>query len=214
MNKRLYSLYSINYLIPILVFLMFMANAITIAVSIFLISLHKTDGAVINMSGRQRMLSQKMAKDACIFLKTGDQRVLSDLKDSSSLFEASLKALKDGDEQNGIPPATDDKVISELNKLEGLWKPFYSNIDMILTAKNGSPEANAALDYLSGHNEKLLNQSDMVTKLLEERSEAENTYFKIFEYIMLSCGLIWVIALIFITKKLIITPFDNIISAI
>ncbi|MGB9712401.1 MAG: type IV pili methyl-accepting chemotaxis transducer N-terminal domain-containing protein, partial [Dissulfurimicrobium sp.] len=185
MKQHIRSVYSIRFLIPALVAIMFIATIVTISVNFLLISLHETDAAAINMAGMERMLSQKMTKDAALIVKNDSEeqkgRLIDDLKEASTLFDNSLKALKDGGKDSWLSPATNERLVSELNKLEDIWRPFYSNVKVIMEAKKGSQEVESGLKYLNEHNLELLNQADAVTKALEDLSHLKDTYAKIFQ---------------------------------
>ncbi|UKL13322.1 methyl-accepting chemotaxis protein [Dissulfurimicrobium hydrothermale] len=218
MKQHIRSVYSIRFLIPALVAIMFIATIVTISVNFLLISLHETDAAAINMAGRERMLSQKMTKDAALIVKNDSEeqkgRLIDDLKEASTLFDNSLKALKDGGKDSGLSPATNERLVSELNKLEDIWRPFYSNVKGIMEAKKGSQEVESGLKYLNEHNLELLNQADAVTKALEDLSHLKDTYAKIFQYITLAGGVCFIIIVSFFTKRLIITPLERALGAI
>ncbi|MGB9713170.1 MAG: type IV pili methyl-accepting chemotaxis transducer N-terminal domain-containing protein, partial [Dissulfurimicrobium sp.] len=181
MKQHIRSVYSIRFLIPALVAIMFIATIVTISVNLFLMSVHKHDAAAITLGERERVLSQRMTKDVYLFMLKGNQDALDDLKDASSSFDGYLKALKDGDNDLGLSPATDEKLISELNKLEDIWRPFYSNVKVIMESQKGSPEMGAALRYIDEHNVELLEQSYLVVKALEDLSHLKDTYAKIFQ---------------------------------
>lgn len=80
----------------------------------------------INLAGRQRMLSQRMAK-AAAFVRLGIEadRHLAMMKDAHDLFDRTLRGLHYGDEEQGLTPETDPSVVESLNVVEGLW-PGYS----------------------------------------------------------------------------------------
>ena len=63
----------------------------------------KNDGVVINLAGRQRMLTQKMSKEA-LGVHKGDnvETYRTQLKQTASLFDKTLKALMNGGETTGI----------------------------------------------------------------------------------------------------------------
>jgi len=82
--------YSISFLVPALVAIMFVATIVTVSLNFLLIYLHGSDAVAINIAGRERMLSQKMTKAANAYLITGDASHLNELKDASQLFDKSL----------------------------------------------------------------------------------------------------------------------------
>ncbi|MGQ9812342.1 MAG: bacteriohemerythrin [Dissulfurimicrobium sp.] len=207
-------IYSIHFLIPALVAIMFIATIVTISTNFFLISLHEHDAAAISLGEKESVLSQRMAKDAYLFMMRRDQNALDDLKEASALFDENFKALKDGDNKIWFSPATNEKFVSELNKLGDIWGPFYKNIKTIIDAERDSPETISALKYLDEKNVELLEQSYRVTKILGDMSHLKDTYAKIFQYITLAGGICFIIIVSFFTKRFIIIPLERVIDAI
>ena len=98
-------------------------------------SAQKSDGLVINLAGRQRMLSQKLAKEALVYLEEkqagrDNQKLREQVVSTTALFEKTLNALINsgeapvGADPNGKTeyiPAASAMVSSQLKVVEGLW---------------------------------------------------------------------------------------------
>lgn len=79
----------------------------------------------IDMAGRQRMLSQKMLKEAC-FLTVGIavEENSEALRRTKALFETSLNDLRNGNEASGIAPPTSPAVAAQLAEVSVLWNEY------------------------------------------------------------------------------------------
>ncbi len=87
--------------------------------------------ATLNLSGKQRMLTQKMAKEFLLvaYGHEADANRLS-LLETYSLFERTLIGLKQGDATLGLPGTTDPAINAQLDIVSGLWgeaKPVFAN---------------------------------------------------------------------------------------
>jgi len=88
---------------------------------------------VINLAGKQRMLTQKMSKEALLIAKGIDvQANKENLKNTADLFDRTLKGLIQGDTKLGLPRTADAAILAQLDKVSGLWKKFKPNIDAAL----------------------------------------------------------------------------------
>ena len=82
-------------------------------------------GVVLNLSGKQRMLTQKMSKEFLLIAygHEVDNNKLN-LLETYSLFERTLKGLLDGDEILDLPGTKNKKIRKQLSKVQGLWQSF------------------------------------------------------------------------------------------
>ncbi len=125
----------------------------------------------INLSGKQRMLTQDMAKLALqVDLNIQKQKSLEELKRISQLYDKRLKAFKKGDSDLGIKKATNKKIIEQIAVVEKEWEPFYKSVQKLLSGE----ESKEALAYIIDNNEKLLKVSDNLVKAYEASNTSSN----------------------------------------
>jgi hypothetical protein len=87
----------------------------------------------IQIAGRQRMLTQKMAKDACeIWTGYHSEEAKVDLRDTMVIFENSLNALRFGLEAAGIQGAPNDIITADLDDLLGRWAVLKPNLTTLI----------------------------------------------------------------------------------
>ncbi len=87
-------------------------------------------GTVINLAGKQRMLTQKMSKEA-LFIAKGvsvDANKAS-LAKTVALFDKTLKGLVAGDESLGLPATTNADILAQLKVVTDLWIPFKDAVE-------------------------------------------------------------------------------------
>jgi nitrate/nitrite-specific signal transduction histidine kinase len=93
-------------------------------------------GKVINLAGKQRMLTQKMSKEALLVAKGIDAKGNTEnLKKTAALFDKTLKGLIGGDADLGLDKTEDKGIVEQLNKVVSLWTPFNENIQKIVSGK-------------------------------------------------------------------------------
>ena len=87
---------------------------------------------LIDISGRQRMLTQKMSKESCM-IQSGIETVAlrDDLQGTMQVFENSLTALCDGMDEVGIKPPPNDQIVAGLDEVVANWegvKPYLTEV--------------------------------------------------------------------------------------
>jgi hypothetical protein len=80
----------------------------------------QADAMLVDISGRQRMLTQKMSKEICL-IWNGDHANADALKGTMQTFEVSLLALRDGLANAGIKPAPTENIHAGLEDIYGDW---------------------------------------------------------------------------------------------
>ncbi|MCK4441514.1 MAG: type IV pili methyl-accepting chemotaxis transducer N-terminal domain-containing protein, partial [Sulfurovaceae bacterium] len=90
----------------------------------------------INLAGKQRMLVQKITKEALLIHANLDKKDnLNNLKQSSQLFDQTLGGLIKGNKSLNLVPTKDKSIQKQLKIVDGLWQPFYKEIKSILSGK-------------------------------------------------------------------------------
>lgn len=87
-------------------------------------------GNVINLAGKQRMLTQKMSKEALFAAKGIDADAnKANLAKTVALFDKTLNGLINGDESLGLPKTENPEIVGQLKKVAELWGPFKASIE-------------------------------------------------------------------------------------
>ncbi len=98
-------------------------------------------GVVLNLSGKQRMLTQKMSKEALLIaLDVEADKNLTNLEATSSLFDKTLKGLRNGDAELRLPVTSSARILRQLDTIDGIWGGFYPVIKEIIASKQVSKE--------------------------------------------------------------------------
>lgn len=124
-------------------------------------------GVVLNLSGKQRMLTQKMSKEMMLIALNHEIDInLKNLVATSSLFDKTLKGLRDGDAELRLPPTGSKRIIKQLDKINTKhWQGFYQIVKEVLAAKKVSSEQVAKL---AAENPPLLKEMNRCVNLYEK----------------------------------------------
>jgi len=138
----------------------------------------KDDGLVINLAGRQRMLSQKMTKEILDYSATADANLAGTIRNTAKVFDITLKALTDSGKapltlnlrntEYRQCPASSGEVRAQLLKVSSLWKLFYRHLDIVVDGGSG---ADASLAWVKANNVKLLSEMNAAVVLMQSASE-------------------------------------------
>jgi len=124
-------------------------------------------GVVINLAGKQRMLTQKMSKEALFIAKGIDKDAnIKNLKATSSLFDKTLKGLVAGDSGLNLPATTNKDILAQLKVVSDLWTPFKANVDKVAS---GSADK-ATLEAIAKENIPLLKNMNKAVQMYAKAS--------------------------------------------
>lgn len=127
-------------------------------------------GVIINLSGKQRMLSQKMSKEALLVaLDINKQENLGNLKDTAVLFDKTLKGLRVGDASLKLPATSSPKILRNLDRVEKQWAEYYPIVQDI-EAKGGASKDQ--ISKIAAQNLPLLKQMNKTVGSYEKEAAA------------------------------------------
>lgn len=105
---------------------------------------------IISVAGRQRMLSQRISKSACLTAaRINFSTNFNDTMVAHSEFEAGLLALRRGSAELGVLPVTIDDAVAELRLVGAQWQELDPFIEKIVDSGTISATDLYALDLRS-----------------------------------------------------------------
>lgn len=169
--------------IKILGALLVAATFTVIVVSLLLNQKNTSDALIVNIAGKERMLSQKIAKNI-FYIKASRSTDFSELSATVKEFIWGITTLKNGDESLKIKPAPTQAIQEQIEKVLTLWEPFLQNVERFKRGviQSNSFEIDSAMEYISTHNNELLNEVDTLVTLYTNHIEEKTRFIKLFQY--------------------------------
>ena len=123
-------------------------------------------GTVLNLSGKQRMLTQKMSKEIMLIALEADKaKNVANLTKTAALFDKTLHGLRDGDADLGLPPTSSKRIVRQLDKVQTIWADFKVTVDQVVSSGRATPDQVASM---AAANLPLLKQMNKCVKLYEK----------------------------------------------
>jgi methyl-accepting chemotaxis protein len=200
----------------ILGFLLLLIGFIVVIIggSYWLSQASSADGTVINIAGRQRMLSQRMAKQGLRIAADPANRAAyrEKLRNARNMFETSLKALRDGGEaplNQGkfavLPPTEVEEIRAQLDSVFGLWEDVDNFITGILDPSTSDADIISLAFQLEERSVPLLVEMNKAVGMYEKNSIKAGETFRGFQLFLLFCSVIVaVIAYVMINRQIVI----------
>lgn len=213
----------------IISFLAFIFLLVGILVTTLLVTnQQKDDGLIVNLSGRQRMLTQKMSKETLTYYKIANQenpsrRDLIKWADqvgmTMKVFETTLMALKDGGPApldlkmtkfRDCPPAETAEIRDQLERVITLWEPVKTNINKVIASKG---KDSWAMDYVIANNVDLLGNMNRVVFQMQHQAEQKVAKMVKIQAFAIGLGLLVVVFSLFAMKASVIAPIKSLIAS-
>ena len=184
------------------------ALAIIISQSLIQTSINRQrdDARVINVAGRQRMLSQKITKVA-LKISQEENRAEENRKElgkALSLWKQSHLGLLNGDSTLGLSGENSEVIKTMLEEIEPHFEAIYSNAESLIDTISLSPEAfHQTLQVILTNEAAFLEQMDRIVFQYDKEASAKVSQLKETErYLFIGSILIIFLELLFVFRPL------------
>ena len=167
------------------------------------------DAVGVNLSGRQRMLSQRTAK-ALLAVETARQKNtpsdsdLMELSKAVALFDTSLKGFQHGATVPGgdgkpvyLPAAQGQVATDVLARAQALWTPYQAALAPVLAGSPSDAQLDAAVNYARQNNLKLLGLMNDLTTALEQVASSRASTLRLVQTVGIALALLNFVFILF-----------------
>jgi len=158
-----------------------------VGTTIYLNAKNKKDALIINIAGKERMLTQRISKNI-FYLYHNNSIDTTELDSATEEFIYNLNSLKEGNILTGITKAPTDNISSQIAKIEILWNNFYNNIqkfkELLIIRNQNQNELiiKNTVNSVYNTNNNLLHEVDNLVTMYTIHSENKTEYIKYFQY--------------------------------
>ena len=188
-----------------------------ILLSFIILDRQQYDAALINIVGRQRMLTQQMALEAVLvqtFPQAGYRQALHDTAHTN--FEATLIALRNGGQirlSTGetliIQPANDAEIRKQLLVIHNDWVEIDEAIHIVLEENPQSGDINANIERIIGLSPRLILGLDKAVQLYETASNRNIAQLQTMQGGFLAAAALVLGTIIVITNQNLLRPIQS-----
>ncbi len=193
---------------------LFAVSVCMVVATVVVSSKQQDDGLVINLAGRQRMLTQKMAKESLLLRNSNASRqqtapIRAKLDATMAVFAATLHALANSGNapitldpagpQRAVPPPSAE-VGAQLAKVEALWGRYHPMVATMAAGDSADPAA-----FLQS-SEAILGAMNTAVGMMQQESENHVVWLLSIQWSLLGIGFLMVIAISIILQRTVIKP--------
>ncbi len=206
---------SIRTRVLIVLLSMYFISVLLAVTTLVVVRKQKSDGIVINLAGRQRMLSQKMSKEVLelMYAKNKGERGTKEkenLLKSIEVFDVTLNALIASGyapvtlDPNGpkqlLPPAH-GVALNQLKKVKEIWIPMKQHLQKIVKTTD-----KVSLEYVLDNNIKLLKEMNKGVFLLQKQADKKVALLKTICILSIIIGIFIILVVWRWIKKSLVDP--------
>lgn len=172
-----------------------------IIISIYLNEKNVKDALLINIAGKQRMLTQKISKDIFYIYNTQEINYI-DLDSSANEFMQNLQFIKKHNELKEILDKPKSKIAIQIYQVDILWKDFYLKIERFKELRKTNQhnlELKDLVYSIHRDNTILLNQVDELVTILTQFSENKINNIEKLQYLF---GFLLIVLMTYFVFKL------------
>lgn len=155
-----------------------------IGTTAYLTQQNTKDALLINIAGKQRMLTQEISK-TIFYAQYSNIFDFSETDKASHEFIEGLNTLKNGNKTQGIFIVSTEEISSQLDKIDYLWGNFYKNIkdykQMATSSVENEEEMKKIVDFIHTNNTILLENVDELVTMFTNHSEGKINFIKTFQ---------------------------------
>lgn len=198
-------------------FLLIVAGSV--AATFVTVRAQAADAVVINLAGRQRMLTQEMTKAVLGVARdpTSDYQV--ELRQAAYLFDSTLTALLNGgaapygDRTVTLPPTTDTAIRTQLEEVAELWDQFRRDVETTQTAEPASVTFTQAVHEIESLSPVILQEMDQAVRLYEAAAEAKLARLSAIQALFFISAVALLIAGYLLTQRTVVRPLSRLEEA-
>lgn len=156
-----------------------------ITVTIYLNQQNQKDALLINIAGKQRMLTQKIAKN--IFYINHHKKSFDELNAATNEFIKGLDTLQNGDKLINIYSAPTQEIKNKIYSITLLWEEFHKDIQNFISISKSKDINKETLLHkivasIENENTLLLASADELVTMYTVYSQSKTNYMKLFQY--------------------------------
>lgn len=178
---------SVSQTVKILGLLLISSIFTVIIITIYLNQKNIKDATIVNIAGKQRMLTQRIAKNIFFLYQTKSNN-FKEIDHAIDEFNYTLNTLQKGNELLNIPQPPTEEINKQIAKVLVLWTTFEKNTGEFKEAllQKDLQKLNYLIDYFYDINNTLLEDVDYLVTLYTTHIEEKTAFIKNFQYVALA----------------------------
>jgi methyl-accepting chemotaxis protein len=157
------------------------------------------DGSVVNHSGKQRAISQRLSK--MVLARLLGVNADADIARLTAAMDALVDGLRVGNAEWHVPRPTDERYIAKQAEVETEWL----NMKRAMNAIENTPEA---IRRFNAHSENLLKLADESTGIAATFSESKVSELKITQTALLGLNILLLAIIWFLMRRYVMAPIQ------